>query len=64
MEALHLAGIQIFHEEGVAAPDFGREGCFFGGLLNSHKKLPPGQQSNIRMASATLCMGDGQAVAP
>lgn len=28
---------------------------FFGGLLNSHKKLPPGQQSNIRMAPAALC---------
>lgn len=31
METLHLAGIQIFHQEGVAAPDFGREGCFLVG---------------------------------
>lgn len=34
---------------------FWERGVFFGGLMNSHKKLPAGQQSDIRMASAALC---------
>lgn len=35
-------------------PDFGERGVFFGGLMNSHKKLPPGRQSDIGVALAAL----------
>lgn len=40
METLHWAGIQSFHEEGVATFDFGREGCFLVGWWIATKSSP------------------------